>query len=136
MHNIDEIMKCLEDCTHNNNLLYNKLFNDNKLKNKIIFLDNDDSLYYFNIQLISNNIDFNYGLRIANQNNNPTIIDIILFRWNINFDISTSSDIHIKDFDFYHLLKFNNDNISDTLLYFSLYFLNNSFNDHQIISLY
>lgn len=133
MHNIDEIMKCLEDCTDNNNLLYNNLFNDNKLKNKIIFLDNDDSLYYFNIQLISNNFDFNYGLRIANQNNNPTIIEIILFRWNINLDISTSSDIHIKDFDFYHLLKFNNDNIVDTLLYFSQYFLYNTFYDNQII---
>jgi len=136
MQCIDEIMKCLEDCTDCNNELYNLLYNEEKLKDKIKLLDNDESLYYFNIELITNNTEFNYGIRIANQNNNPTIIDIILFRWKNNLNMSTFSDIYIEDIGNQELNKYNNENIVDKIIYISQYFKDNILNDDQIVVIY
>lgn len=136
MNNIDEMMKCLEDCIDSNNELYNLLYNEENLKDKIKLLDNDESLYYFNIELITKTMEYRYGLRIANQNNNPRIIDIILFRWKNKLDISTFTDIYCKDIGNENMKKYNNENIIDEINYISEYFKNNIVNEDIISNIY
>jgi hypothetical protein len=134
MNNKDEIMKCLEDCIEINNELYNMLYKDEKLKDKIKLLENDESEYYFNIELKTKEMEYKYGIRVANQNNNPKLMDIILFRWENKLDISTYFDIYIKDINKDN--KCNTENIIEEIIKISEYFKDNIVDNELVVNIY
>lgn len=55
------------------------------------------------------------------------LIDIILFRWENKLDISTNSDMYIKDIMKENINKYNNENIIEKI--------NNIVNDELVVNI-